>query len=204
DRRSRSPDSRIPRLPDEAWAQRHGIGGLRRRRGRPDWAAGGMGGLTGAAGSTGASDSNGMAGAGATCSPACDMKTQSCVGTKCLLDDGQICSLASQCASNACTAFYLDQDGDGYGSGGAVGFCGTAPPVGYTTQNGDCCDDPVHLAVSKLIHPGAGYQTASAGGVCDITWDYDCSGVVEQSAREGNCPTVFTCPNCSDDTAYIT
>lgn len=168
----------------------------------PDGGAG-MGGVAGVAGGAGRGG-DGTGGAEPTCSPACNTTTQTCVGSKCLLNDGQMCSLGSQCASAACTAFYLDQDGDGYGSGGAVGFCGIAPPVGYTTQNGDCCDDPAHLAVSKLIHPGAGYQTASAGGVCDITWDYDCSGVVEQSAQQVSCPTFFACPDCSSDNSFAT
>ena len=164
----------------------------------------GTAGGSGMAGNASVGGSPGAGGSGPTCSPACNTTTQTCVGTKCLLNDGQMCSLASQCVSNACTAFYLDQDGDGYGSGGAVGFCGNTPPVGYATQNGDCCDDPAHLAVSKLIHPGAGYQTASAAGVCNITWDYDCSGVIEQSAQEGICPSNITCPNCSEGTALIT
>ena len=97
------------------------------------------------------------------------------------LEDGQPCSLATNCASQVCTAFYVDVDGDGYGTGQAMGFCGTAAPVGYASQSGDCCDTATNLAVAKLIHPGADFQLTSAGGVCGITWDYDCSGTIEQS-----------------------
>jgi hypothetical protein len=116
-----------------------------------------------------------------TCSPACNSTTQTCVGTKCLANDGQPCGLAPQCTSGVCTAFYADADGDGYGAGTATGFCGTTAPIGYATLNGDCCDDATHLAVAKLIHPGADFQTTSAGGVCSITWDYDCSNAIEKS-----------------------
>ncbi len=98
--------------------------------------------------------------------------------------DGQPCSLAKECASGTCTPFYVDIDGDGYGAGQATGFCGTAPPVGYSAQSGDCCDSASNLAIAKLIHPGADFQTTSAGGVCNITWDYDCSGAVESNPQD--------------------
>src|SRR6185437_7170538 len=88
---------------------------------------GGIGGRTGGGGTGGMP---GTGGAAETCNPSCDTITQICVGTKCLLDDGQMCSVASQCASNTCTPFYLDQDGDSYGTGAAVGFCGKVAPVG--------------------------------------------------------------------------
>jgi hypothetical protein len=90
----------------------------------------------------------------------------------------------------------VDVDGDGYGTGQAVGFCGPAAPVGYASQSGDCCDSATNLAVAKLIHPGADFQMTSAGGVCGITWDYDCSGVIEQSL-----PKVVGCtayPDCGN------
>jgi hypothetical protein len=97
--------------------------------------------------------------------------------------DGQPCSLANDCTSGTCTPFYVDIDGDGYGAGQAMGFCGTTPPIGYSAQSGDCCDSASNLAIAKLIHPGADFQTTSAGGVCNITWDYDCSGAVESNPQ---------------------
>jgi hypothetical protein len=156
--------------------------------------ASGTGGIAGATGTGGGAGAPGTGGSGETCNPSCATTTQTCAGTKCLLTDGQMCSIASQCASNTCTPFYLDQDGDGYGSGAAVGFCGTTAPVGYAAQNGDCCDDPSHLAVAKLIHPGAGYQTTSADGVCNVTWDYDCSGMIETNLY--TCVACGTAPTC--------
>jgi hypothetical protein len=149
-----------------------------------------------AAGSAGAGGAGGAAGAVVTCSPACNSATQACVAGACLLSDGQSCTVASQCASGGCTPFYVDQDGDGYGTGQAVGFCGTATPIGYAAQNGDCCDDSTHLAVARLIHPGAGYQPTSAGGICNITWDYNCTGAVEKNAQMGECGTDSTPPTC--------
>jgi hypothetical protein len=135
-------------------------------------------------------------GGGAVCNPACD-PTQTCSGGRCLLADAQQCVTGSQCASGACNPFYRDVDVDGYGTGQAVGFCTlTAAPIGYAAQNGDCCDDAASIAVAKLIHPGADFQTTSAGGICGgITWDYNCNG-----ARDSN-PQTMACnadpPNCT-------
>ncbi len=187
-----------------------GEAGLGEAGGHPLAGSGGPAGTGGDAGTAGGTASGGASGAGGTagaagggtggsgpgCSPSCNSATQTCVETKCLLNDGQMCALGSQCASNTCTSFYVDQDGDGYGTGPAVGFCGTTAPVGYAAQNGDCCDDASHLAVARLIHPGAGFQTTSAGGVCNITWDYNCSGTVETSfgMRSGGCTDVDCSP----------
>jgi hypothetical protein len=176
---------------------------------------GGMAGVTGTGGVAGATGTGAVAGTGgevgtggvtgtggspATCSPTCSSSTQTCVGTSCLLNDGQSCSVASQCVSNKCTPFYVDQDGDGYGTGQATGFCGTTPPVGYAAQTGDCCDTATNIAVARLIHPGAGYQTTSAGGVCNITWDYDCSGSTEVNPvlGTGACASGTTYPTCEN------
>jgi hypothetical protein len=140
------------------------------------------GGMTGTGGAKSTGGVSGTGGAPVTCNPAC-ASTQTCVGTQCLSNDGQTCSLPSQCASKTCTGFYLDVDGDGYGAGSPVGFCGTAAPIGYATQNGDCCDTATNIAVAKLIHPGADFQTTAAN-VCNITWDYNCSGNTEEAFEQ--------------------
>ena len=140
----------------------------------------------------------GTGGSPATCNPACSSATQTCVGTNCLLNDGQPCALASQCVSTVCTPFYVDQDDDGYGTGPASGFCGTTAPIGYSIQTGDCCDTASNLALAKQIHPGAGFQTTSAGGVCGVTWDYDCDGMIEKNFQKCNGCTAYPQCNCID------
>jgi hypothetical protein len=88
----------------------------------------------------------------------------------------------------------VDVDGDGYGTGQPSGFCGTTPPIGYAAMNGDCCDNATNVAVAKLIHPGADFQTTSAGGICGVTWDYDCSGTVEKNRMNcGSCTADCEC-----------
>jgi len=157
--------------------------------------AGGAGGGVGGRGGTneGGTGGGGAGGMAPGCSPTCT-PTQICVGTKCLSNDGESCTIASQCASNVCTPFYVDADGDGYGAGAPTGFCGTSTPIGHATQAGDCCDDS-SFSVAKLIHPGADYQTSSANGACGITWDYDCSGTVETSKSNGLCASASYPPN---------
>jgi hypothetical protein len=142
----------------------------------------------------------GLGGVVSGCLPACDAM-HTCVGSTCLLNQGLSCTLASQCASGTCTAFYQDLDGDGHGTGAAMGFCGTTAPIGYAAANGDCCDDAAHIAVAKLIHPGAAYQATSAGGVCNITWDYDCSGKIEKSVPMYGCDPASVPPDCKQTTA---
>jgi hypothetical protein len=158
--------------------------------------AGAAGGAAGAAGSS-AGASGGAAGAAGGAAGAAGGTTGlgGTAGTSGALADGQPCSLATNCTSQVCTAFYVDVDGDGYGTGQAVGFCGTTVPVGYASQSGDCCDNATNLAVAKLIHPGQNtYQSTSAGGVCGITWDYDCSGAIEtQSGQLVGCGPDPTC-----------
>jgi hypothetical protein len=114
-----------------------------------------------------------------------------------LLADAQPCVTASQCASGVCSPFYVDVDGDGYGTGQAVGFCTlTAPPIGYAAQNGDCCDSAANIALAKLIHPGADFQATSAGGICNgITWDYDCSGAIDSNPKTITCSDNY--PTCT-------
>ena len=161
--------------------------------------AGSAAGSGGAANGGGAAGSGGAAGTGGTspptCSPACD-SDHVCVGTKCLLNDGLACTLASQCASNACTLYYHDGDGDGYGAGTPSNFCGTATLVGYATQGGDCCDD------NATINPGADFHTTI--GSCDgvTTWDYNCDGTAEPQKTgsisvPNGCVSGAACPSCT-------
>jgi hypothetical protein len=181
-----------------------GTGGGTPAAGSIGGVAGGTGGRAGvggaAGGGMGGTSSGGAAGKGmggtSGCASVCG-GTQTCVGSTCLLNDGQQCALVAQCASGACTPFYQDVDGDGYGSGAATGFCGTTTPIGYAAQTGDCCDNASNLALAKLIHPNAGFQTTSAGGVCGVTWDYDCDGTIETSLSNGECGSASVYPSCT-------
>ena len=142
----------------------------------------------------GGAGGGGSAGGGA-CSPACDA-THVCAGGRCLLADASLRDGIAVRVRRRCKPFYKDVDGDGYGTGQAVGFCAlTAPPIGYAAQTGDCCDDAPNIALAKLIHPGADFQITSAGGICGITWDYDCSGRFEKGTD--TCSRCTATPDCN-------
>ncbi|MFL5307888.1 MAG: hypothetical protein ACJ8F1_21895 [Polyangia bacterium] len=170
-----------PEIGGQAGTSAAGTGG---QAGAPTGEAGapGAAGSAGQAGSMGSGGAGGAAGAGTG-------------GTTAKAKDGERCALPSECASGTCTPFYVDLDGDNYGAGQAIGFCGTVAPVGYAAQTGDCCDTATNLGVAKLIHPGADFQPTSAGGVCNITWDYDCSGKIETNPQD--CVSCSPYPACS-------
>ena len=100
--------------------------------------------------------------------PACSAGKE-CVGAgSCLKSNGQSCTNASECASGACTTFYIDADGDGY-AGSSATFCGISPPPGYVSSSlgTDCCDSDANA------HPGQGeYFTTTRIGCGG--YDYDC------------------------------
>ncbi len=109
--------------------------------------------------------------------------------------DGTQCTRAAQCASNVCTSFYLDGDGDHYGAGSAVGFCGTTAPAGYAAQNGDCCDS------NALMNPGADFQTTIGNCNGTTTWDYNCDGTIEPQKTgtvsiPNGCAPGSSCASC--------
>lgn len=112
--------------------------------------------------------------------------TMSCKTGTCLLDDGERCTIAAECASNACTGFYVDADGDGYGAeSAAVGFCGTAPPPGYATSHDDCCDvvtDGFNLHPNQTM-----WFTSPSAASCGTTWDYNCDNIIEEEVTTTEC-----------------
>ena len=79
-----------------------------------------------------------------------------------------------------CTDFYLDEDGDGWGTDATR--CDWDVPDGYATRPGDCCDsDPA-------VHPFADFS--GRPHECPILqWDFDCDGVVEMDFPDAG---VFT------------
>jgi hypothetical protein len=100
----------------------------------------------------------------------------------CLLNDGQPCAAPSDCLSGQCSTFYADRDGDRYGnSSSPISICGPAdaPPSGYATAGGDCCDS------DGRAHPGqtSSFPTPDQCG----SWDYNCDGYVEEQFTTGPC-----------------
>jgi hypothetical protein len=127
------------------------------------------------------------------CGTVCTAGQQTCTSGHCLANNGQKCSSAGQCVSAVCNNFYIDADADGYGSSTTQGFCSiTAPPAGYTTTPGDCCD------LNNLVHPGQTnfYATPAANCTPSPWWDFNCDGTVEGNFQEltgcGSSPTCMS------------
>jgi hypothetical protein len=85
--------------------------------------------------------------------------------------------------SNICGAFYIDSDSDSYGDANSppIHRCGSTPPSGYVTNNGDCCDN------DQYSYPNSTNYQARTNG-CG-SWDWDCNGV----QKVVNGPAVGTC-----------
>ncbi len=87
-----------------------------------------------------------------SCPPACGANSFCTSNSTCgpKLTNGEACSARCQCASDHCTAFFADADGDGFGRAGtAEQRCGELPPLGFATRGTDCVD------TDAQIHPGA-------------------------------------------------
>jgi hypothetical protein len=103
----------------------------------------------------------------------------------CRLKDLQACKVNLDCASLNCVTFYVDHDGDGYGeTAKTIQFCeeqGAAPPVGYVSQGGDCCDSDANAYPGETKY----FTAADACG----SYDYNCDGLI-QDAQFGTPATV--------------
>jgi hypothetical protein len=108
------------------------------------------------------------------CPSACMPCGASCAANQdidCKLNNGSPCTHANQCMGGACTTFFRDQDGDGFG-GASTQVCGTTPPSGHIATGGDCCDTDVRA------FPGQVNYFSSANN-CTVH-DFNCNGVGER------------------------
>ncbi|WP_434384188.1 MopE-related protein [Melittangium boletus] len=131
----------------------------------------------------------------------CNGQDDNCDGTR---DEGynvgQSCTNASQCGGAiACTAtggaeckvtqatyrLYLDQDGDGYGTGPAVESC-TSTRDGYAQQDGDCDD------TQAKVKPSAEELCDGQDNNCDGTTD-EGYGLEETCAQLNGCRQKKAC-----------
>ena len=95
----------------------------------------------------------------------------------CKLVDGSTCQGDGDCISSHCLTYYVDADGDGYGTSQEAHFCevlNAPPPSGYAAYPGDCCDldsgaNPAFDSTQFLEMPDA----------CG-SFDWNCNGVVTQ------------------------
>ena len=71
----------------------------------------------------------------------------------------------SNAAIHATVLYYVDADGDGYGSTTTAMLCSLTAPAGYATNNTDCDDECISMAVAASFYVDAdadGYDNSSA------------------------------------------
>ena len=87
------------------------------------------------------------------------------------------CVTPGQCASitiavNNPSTYYVDADGDGYGSTATASFCSLTAPAGYSTNNTDCNDNDANIHAPVLYYvdaDGDGYGSTTTAMLCSST-----------------------------------
>ena len=117
----------------------------------------------------------------------------------CKLQDLEKCTADGDCASGHCLTFFVDNDGDGYGTDTSASVCTTLnapPPSGYAVLTGDCCD--IDSGANPGLAAATYFQFADACG----SFDWNCDGTVEP---EKTCPVSVMCgADCVEDLGIFT
>ena len=117
----------------------------------------------------------------------------------CKLQNLEKCTADGDCASGHCLTFFVDNDGDGYGTATTASVCTTLnapPPSGYAVLPGDCCD------IDSGANPGLPADTYFQFADACSSFDWNCDGTVEQ---EKTCPVAVTCgADCVEDLGIFT
>lgn len=116
----------------------------------------------------------------------CDEAQNICVDNR--SGPGGPCSTNADCASGGCTAWFIDSDGDGFGSGEAIRACGNVPPDRRLLPNetlvldqGDCCPSDPGTFPGFVLSPLLPAQTQR--DACG-SFDRDCSGREDNSLQD--------------------
>jgi hypothetical protein len=86
------------------------------------------------------------------------------------------------------SVFYLDADGDGFGSDDTQAP-GCEIPSGWADEGGDCADDVASAFPGQSAFFAEGYATSSG-----VSYDFDCDGT-----ESGDDTQADVAPDCSDD-----
>jgi hypothetical protein len=111
----------------------------------------------------------------------------------CKLVAGAGCSVDADCGAGHCLTFYVDGDGDGYGTAEAAKFCtelNAPPPSGYAAFTGDCCD------LDSGANPGFSASTFLQFPDACGSYDWNCNGSV--TLQYSSCPGSAV-PACGTD-----
>jgi hypothetical protein len=111
----------------------------------------------------------------------------------CKVADGEACESDGACATGHCQTFFVDADGDGFGTAESGRICATigAPaPAGYSATTGDCCD--IDTGANPAVPGDTYFEFADACG----SFDWNCDGTVEQRMVCPGNPTLACGADC--------
>ncbi len=117
----------------------------------------------------------------------------------CKVADLQRCTTNSDCASDNCVTFFVDADGDGYGTPTEAQICtglGAQPPPGYAVLTGDCCD--LDAGANPGVAAGVFFGFPDACG----SYDWNCDGKVEPQQQCTYNPSLACGGECSVQTIF--
>jgi hypothetical protein len=112
----------------------------------------------------------------------------------CKVMDGATCQTDGDCGSGHCLTYYVDSDGDGYGTSVTAKFCNELtgpPPAGYAAYPGDCCD------VDSGANPGFDSSVFLRFPDQCGSYDWNCNGVVAQEATCSGQSTLACGADCT-------
>jgi hypothetical protein len=107
--------------------------------------------------------------------------------------NGATCTGDADCGGGHCLTFYVDGDGDGYGTNEAARFCSdlnAPPPAGYAAYTGDCCD------LDSGANPGFSASTFLEFPDACGSYDWNCNGSI--TLQYASCPG-SALPACGTD-----
>jgi hypothetical protein len=111
----------------------------------------------------------------------------------CKVADGAACQTDGDCGSGHCLSYFVDADGDGYGTAATARFCNELngpPPAGYAAYPGDCCD------IDSGANPAFDSSTFLRFPDQCGSYDWNCNGVVAQQATCSGQPTLACGADC--------
>ncbi len=118
------------------------------------------------------------------------LSTHFCRGSSCLPKqaDGTLCTQPEQCVGGRCSAFYVDADGDGFGTGALQNRCSSGlNPPGFAATPGDCCDTDNNAFPGQTSY----FRTPTA---CR-GYDYNCNSSEEPQFPVFMCGPFTQCRN---------
>ena len=137
--------------------------------------------------------SNNQCGCAVECSTSSSGGSCGCWPNGEVCDQGSSGACPSDCSTSNCNLIscYVDNDGDGYGTGSASLYCDGSCPPGYASNNEDCNDNNASVTVCSQPYPTCSNGQCTCNGVI---CDNNCV-VGGKCCNNTDCPSGDICSN---------